>query len=197
VNLKILATILLLSLSNYASSTDKTNWSEIALEDLKYIYTNVKENHPGYVDKENPSFKSWANSGYKEGIDNSKNINSANEVVTILRAYVAGFADGHFNLKFSIKPDHMFWTGILVEKQSDHYYVTHLETEWPEELPPFGSRLISCNNRDARSIMLEDILKYKFNSDKVNSEKFWQQYYCYHSAIMPVQLTKQTGQKSH
>mgnify|MGYP005814200567 CR=1 FL=1 len=147
------------------------SWANIAKKDLDYIYQAAKNNHPGYVDKENTYFKNWLEEGYKQGLENSEEASSLMDVMNTLRTYIAGFADGHFGMGFNYEPKYKEWAGMVMEKQGNGYFVQHVDSDWSTKLPEITSKLISCDDRSVEQIMAEDILTFRFNNQKLNFPK--------------------------
>ncbi|NRD72873.1 hypothetical protein HQQ94_06395 [Shewanella sp. VB17] len=154
-------------------TTDLTDnpWAELATKDLQQIYQTTKANHPGAVDDENPYFQKWLEEGYLEGLERATQASSLQDAMNSLIYYVAGFADGHFGIRFNYQARYQSWAGLGIKKQGNDYNVTYRELNWPTPLPPIGATLTSCDKRSTPNIMQEDLLRYRFNNNKLNARK--------------------------
>jgi hypothetical protein len=148
-------------------------WSKLIEEDINHIYSNVKKNHPGFVDIENEYFKKWLERGYQEALVESKKAESLNDAMTILKTFVAGFADGHFYLSLDYRPKNIKWTGIEINKYGQDYRVSYTDLSRSNLMPAHMSKLISCDNKLVEDIITQDVLKFRFNAPKLNSPKVW------------------------
>lgn len=163
----LIALISLISFQGQAESV----WSKLIETDLNHIYSTVKENHPGYVDSENIYFKKWFEQGYEQALIETKKAQTLNHAMTILKTFVAGFADGHFYLNLNYQPKKIKWAGIKVNKYGKDYRVSYVDSKNHKSMPRVMSKLLSCDNKAVADIMLEDVLKYRFNDKRVNSPK--------------------------
>lgn len=65
-------------------------------QDLHFIYSEIKNNHPGYYNKEDPNFRKHLVSSY---INANKRI-SANNQHQIINDFITSFNDNHLNIKW-------------------------------------------------------------------------------------------------
>ena len=154
-----------------SKAIENSIWSTVAQQDLAHIYQTVKQNHPGYLDKENPYFKDWLEQGYVKGQQAATTADSLEDVMSILKTYVAGFADGHFSIWFDYQPVYKKWAGLIIAKQGGDYRVIFSDENWSQPLPPKLSTLVSCDGRVVEKIMAEDILKSRFSNLTLNYPK--------------------------
>ena len=153
---------LLIALFVLCGCADKTNpWPAMAKTDLDYIKRMVEENHPGYVDPDNPQFKIQLEQSYQNAIGQLTYVQSLDAVMNLTNEFVASFADGHFVVNFRFARSSKTWAGIKIERRQGQYRVTRLANDWPVALPPVGVELVSCDGRSVDDIMRMDILRYR------------------------------------
>ena len=151
----------------------KSAWSQLAEHDINFIYDTVKANHPGYLDNDNPYFRTWLESGYADAIKQSADATSLSDVMTVLQLYVAGFGDGHFSLNLKYQAKRLKWAGIQIKKFGNDYRVAYADSEHAELMPPVMAKLVSCDGMMVDQIMAEHVLKYRFNNPSLNFPKVW------------------------
>ncbi|RZA05761.1 MAG: hypothetical protein EOO68_06020 [Moraxellaceae bacterium] len=145
------------------SSCDKSNhWAAMARADIDYIKQIVEQNHPGYVDPNNPQFKTQLEQNYKNVIDQLQYVQSLDAVLNLDNEFIASFADYHVSIEFRFKPAFPMWAGMKIERRNEKYVVTKLADAWPVGLPNIDSELIGCDGRSAKEIMDYDILRYRY-----------------------------------
>ena len=76
-----------------AAATSSSVWQQLAKTDLDYVYQQIKANHPGVIDSENPSFSNWLEQGYQQTQQDIARVTNLNDLMNIHRKYFAGFAN--------------------------------------------------------------------------------------------------------
>ncbi len=144
-------------------SCDKNSnpWPAIAKADLDYIKLMVEQNHAGYVDPNNPQFKTLLDEHYKNVINQLKYVNSVFDVMNLENEFIASFADVHVSIDWRISSSFPTWTGVKLERHNQKYIVAKVMDNWPVNQPSLGSELISCDGRTTTEIMNDDILRYR------------------------------------
>jgi hypothetical protein len=146
-----------------SSCEDRSNpWPAIAKADLDFIKLMVEQNHPGYVDPENPQFKPQLEQHYKNVINQLQYVGSLDAVLNLDNEFIASFADYHVSIAPRFVSNYQAWTGIKLERRNEKYQVTRLAEEWPVSLPAIGNELVSCDERAVNDIMNYDILRYRY-----------------------------------
>lgn len=164
----------LFALSFSAISAAQSPWQGLIEGDINSIYQTLKDNHPGYLDEENPYFKRWLEKGYQEALRAAKNANSLKDAMTIIKAYSAGFADGHFYLTFNYQPKKVTWAGIQIERFGADYRVSNIDkTHTSLPMPEKMAKLVSCDGRSVDDIAAKDVLAYRFNAPELHFPKVW------------------------
>ena len=171
--MKRLKTILLSCLigglcSNEAvANTD--SWSKLALEDLATIKSELQENHPGAVDRENPSFARWLEQGYIEASQLARQADSFGGYYFALRRYADGFNDSHLNVNLYKKVENYEnkWPGFVVSLRGNNFIIADLSDRsdlnlnaFNTRLPQAGDRLIACDGKSARTLFETNILPF-------------------------------------
>lgn len=154
------AIFVLFLLSSYSFSSELSGRAQA---DLAHIYTNVKANHPGYVDKQNPEFMEWLEEGYRLGLEAIETVQTERDHISVVKTYVAGFADGHFTLHVNDDLRTWRWAGIVMHRSAGEYRVRRAEDGWASAMPPVGATLLECDGRAAETVMREEVLRYQFN----------------------------------
>lgn len=135
-------------------------WQQLAKADLDFIYQNLKDNHPGVIDKQNPEFNQWLENGYRQAVDSIEAVIDLDGVINIQRKYIAGFADGHVDLSFKHQRTLVQWPGFIIQKQGVDTVVTKMADEWPTTLPPIGAVLKQCNGLTPQQLLEQRVLPY-------------------------------------
>jgi hypothetical protein len=142
---------------------DNTNpWPAIAKADLDYIKQMVERNHPGYVDPNNPQFKTQLEQHYKNVINQLQYVQSLDAVLNLDNEFIASFADYHMSISLRFVTAYPVWAGMKIERRNEKYVVTKLVDDWSVALPNIGAELIGCDGRAAKEIMNYDILRYRY-----------------------------------
>lgn len=137
-------------------------WSTLAKSDVLALYEDLKSNHPGAVDTENPQFRVWLEEGKAKALAESKSISRFQGYQAVLRRYVAGFQDSHLNATFLITPKDIEWSGFLVKYNGDSYEVAYRsDSDDFQNLPQIGAILVGCEGKPADSIYEESVIPYR------------------------------------
>ncbi|EGM77259.1 periplasmic protease [Rheinheimera sp. A13L] len=146
-----------------AAEPQASLWQQLAKTDLDYVYQQIKANHPGVLDTENPAFISWLEQGYKEGQQALSSVQNLNDLMNIHRRYFAGFADGHLYLQLGYQRNFVQWPGVIVQLRQGKTTVSSASQSWSEPLPAVGAELVSCDGLTADQWLDQRILPNRFN----------------------------------
>ncbi|MGF1490245.1 MAG: hypothetical protein ACFBSE_24405, partial [Prochloraceae cyanobacterium] len=126
--LKIIFISLLTSLFSTSAVAETNSWAKLALQDLAAIKTELEENHPGAVDRENPQFAKWMREGYIEASELARKADSFEGYYFALRRYTSGFNDYHLDiiLPDDVKLENNFWPGFAVSLHNNRFIVSDL-----------------------------------------------------------------------
>jgi hypothetical protein len=128
-------------------------WSQAAIDDLHFIRAMIRENHPGPVDPENPTFRDWFVRGFDEALALARRADSFAGYFFAIQRYGVGFQDGHLGAM----ADDRFqdaarlarrWPGFLLGLEGNRFRV--VETSLGR--PPLGAELQGCDGRSAEAL---------------------------------------------
>jgi hypothetical protein len=137
-------------------------WQELAKQDLAFIRRTVEENHPGFVDPDNPAFRRQLEQSYRNVVAQLQYVHSLDAVLNLDHEFIASFADVHFDGEYRFVPRFPYSTGIRIERRQGMFVVTKVADTWPVALPVVGSRLMSCGSRSADDLLNQEVLRYRF-----------------------------------
>jgi hypothetical protein len=83
--------------------TSWVNPNQWAQEDLGYIRTTIRENHPGIYNELDPDFAKQMDHYYELAMQQLAHAHNDIDAVTILKAFIASFNDTHLNIHFSLQ----------------------------------------------------------------------------------------------
>jgi len=146
-------------------------WAEVLRNDLAFIAQQARENHPGWVDEQNPRFREWLEAGLVKAMEGIADVDSEEAVRRRIMEYMAGFADGHFGVEFHGGTATMRWAGVWLTREGSRYVVRDCAAEWPVPLPEAGEALISCDGQPVDELMTEQVLKAYFNDPTASFPK--------------------------
>ena len=130
-------------------TADSQSWSAITKNDLDAAYTCFKENHPGYYDQENLTWKNLLEITHQQQSTSASQASSYEGYKTVMQSFIKTFDDPHCAITFVKKDD----------TQSNHN--TAVRKAWIDELSPgyLWVRLPSfeCNTPEEVAAMREVI----------------------------------------
>lgn len=145
----------------YQPQRSATDWQVMARIDLDTVRQLIEQAHPGVIDEQNPQFRDWMESGYREALQLIPRVISYDTAMSAVRFYVTGFLDGHLVYSDDVRGDApIYHTGWRVDVVKGDYVVTALAPDWPTPLPPLGSRLLECDGRQPDRIVQEDVMPF-------------------------------------
>ena len=153
--------------SDRTTHAKEKNWSEIFLTDLAAARSIIRDNHPGAIDPENPSFNIWLEEGYEKARALAPKIKSGRDYRYALASYDAGFRDGHLviapdmkngmRVGFEREVPVQRWPGFLTEMHDDRYKISH--TSYALRYLKDGT-VLSCDGKPAKQITKEQIFDF-------------------------------------
>jgi len=154
--------ILLVLLQSCSKVPEKNVWAELAKQDLNEIHDQLRENHPGSVDKENPSFNNWLFEGLKKSSEMLGKVDSYGAYQSLIRYYVNGFQDSHLGVRFLISADEVAWPGFLVGYHNGKYIVEHIgnQKDYPTSVQR-GEEILSCDGIEMEKLYVHNILPFR------------------------------------
>ena len=153
------------------SNGESARWREFARADLESVRETIIAAHPGAIDEQNPSFRTWMNDGYVAALSLLPRVRDYSTALSAVRFYVAGFEDGHLSVSDNVRPDEpVRFHGWAVRKRQDDYIVSAVAEGWTAPLPPVGATLVECDGRSPSAIVREDIAPYRDRRALASSE---------------------------
>ncbi|HEU5479416.1 MAG TPA: S41 family peptidase [Candidatus Tumulicola sp.] len=145
-----------------AQGTRSDRWRAVARADLDAVHRTIVEAHPGAIDAENPSFRTWMEDGYRQALALLPHVTDYSTALDAVRWYVTGFRDGHLLLSDDTRPsDELIPSkGWGVAMRHGHFVVTNVASHWQAALPPPGATVLSCDGRSPQAIATEDVAPY-------------------------------------
>lgn len=129
--------------------TEPRDWSATLVQDATALHDVIVDSHPGYYDTQNPGFRAKVDDGLALALERAKTTTTPGGWWWAMRAYVAGFDDGH--LQLGLKASGGFptrWPGFLtIYKGADQVVADRDEAD--ASAPPLGARLIDCDGVSA------------------------------------------------
>ena len=147
-----------------ADPGEKRDWPAVFREDLAAIRQIIYTDHPGPVDTLNPGFVEWLEAGFEQQLLLADRVDSADAYVYALQKYVAGFRDGHLNIRFDVERSPSRWPGFLTTWRNDTLVVHTVDTTLADVLPE-GSKLLSCDGLSPEAILAKHVFDYRYNPE--------------------------------
>lgn len=149
-------------------------WQALAKADLDAVHQLAIDAHPGTLDDENPAFREWTESGYRQALALVPRVFHCDSLLAVVRFYATGFRDGHLIYSDNIRADGalMHHTGWQVGYANQRYVVTTIASEWPVQLPPVGTTLLRCDGRPVEAIVRDDVAPYMDRREVLETREF-------------------------
>jgi hypothetical protein len=121
----------------------------------------IRDNHPGPVNAEDPSFGNWLQAGAETLCAQAESARTEHDYRVVLRIYANGFADGHLEVRFNA-PEQMLWPGFLIRMDAvdDPARVVLVERAPGINL---GDVLASWGTESAQDLVTARVLRPHFN----------------------------------
>ncbi|MBN9478907.1 MAG: hypothetical protein J0I52_01590 [Bordetella sp.] len=129
------------------------DWSATLAQDAADLHDIMIDSHPGTHDPLNPAFRVRLDEGLAVARARARTTTDAGGWWWALRAYVAGFEDGHVQIGIK-QPGYGFptrWPGFLTVYRGADQVVSDRDPA-DETTPPLGARLIDCDGVDAETL---------------------------------------------
>ncbi len=153
---------------SFAAAQDKAanqiNWSERAMNDIRAAHKLMLENHPGSVNKADPTFLPMAENALTESLELAKQADSAPKWKYSLKSYAAHFRDGHFSIEAedeeeSQKPR---WPGFVVAWRNNQVVIHHSEDRTNF---PVGAEIVSCDGKAMKKCIHDNVFRFHGNPE--------------------------------
>ncbi|MEY4554957.1 MAG: hypothetical protein RL093_76 [Pseudomonadota bacterium] len=138
--------------------TASRDWSAVLRQDATALHDIIIDSHPGVHDSRNPEFRARADAGLALALRRAETTTDAGGWWWAMRAFVAGFDDGHVQLGLTDQTRGFptRWPGFLtVYRGADQ--VVAARDEAAAAAPPMGARLVDCDGVPAAQLAEERI----------------------------------------
>lgn len=147
---------------------DGPDWATLARDDIAAAHRLMLENHPGPIDDENPGFMAQAEGARETAMALANRAATEAGYVYALRAYGAGFRDGHFGVRAPLSgAAPMQWAGLIVGWRADRFEIVAADPD--KSL--IGAELVSCDGRPAADMMIDNV--FRFDPGKPDQPAYW------------------------
>lgn len=144
------------------SHAQELDWKKTYLEDLEAARAAIASNHPGMIDKQNPTFSRTMESGYKEALAAAASIKNYNSYRIALTRFANRFQDEHLSVSFRRPFEELKEAGIYPVFQNGSFVVREIDSRYSaqaEQLP--GATLINCEGRSANQLFRQRVLSWR------------------------------------
>ncbi|GAB3368996.1 hypothetical protein GCM10027431_15380 [Lysobacter rhizosphaerae] len=149
-----------MAFAGQASAQAPVKWSVEARRDIDAIHDTIRDNHPGPVNKADPSFNRWLEEGRKRALAAAATASSSGDYWRALKLYTNGFQDGHL-LVLPMQDVHVSWPGFL--SSSDMAGVTRVTVSQVPQVPK-GARVLSCDAQPVDRLLNQWVYPYRANA---------------------------------
>jgi len=153
--------LLLISASVAAPVAPPQDWAAALRQDATAVHDDVAANHPGPVDPANLGFAAANDIGLAKAIKISAQVHDYPGYWFALKAYVAGFDDGHMNLSplpaAPVLPSR--WPGFLTA--FDATGAQRVVVRADAAPLPVGATLVGCDGKPAERVAADNVGAYQ------------------------------------
>ena len=140
----------------------EVDWAVAARMDIDFIYSTLRDNHPGPVDTSNSTFSKWLTEGRSLALNQATTATHAADYWRAVRLYTNGFRDGHIWFGLN-QPMRRVWPHFLTAR--DATGKTRVVLNDGEPYVPLGAELLACDGLDAESLLRKLVDPYRWNAD--------------------------------
>lgn len=133
--------------------TAPRDWSATLRQDAAALHAVIIDSHPGVYDSLNPEFRARVDAGLAEALRRAETTSDVGGWWWALRAFVAGFDDGHVNMYLGDQSARFptRWAGFLTAYRGGDQVVAARD-EADVSGPPTGARLVDCDGVPAEQL---------------------------------------------
>lgn len=170
---RVVLCCLVVSTLVFADNKTSRAWQALARADLTAIQKILSSNHPGPVDTKSATFNNWLEQGYRAALMRTRAISNYSGYFFVIRFFVNGFKDGHLGLKRQLDFKQFYWPGWTLKYVDGQFRVFHgAGPGQSNDVPIHGSRVIDCDGRSVRDLMLERVFPF---FDDQNLDSGWRE----------------------
>jgi hypothetical protein len=142
------------------------DWHVSAIEDVASIRDTIRDDHPGFVDAENPDFGATLEAAYARASAMAQKVTNAGGYYYATRAMAMPFKDAHLAPQYYRDlPRDKQWPGFFVGlpqgSADEGLVVIHKDGE---STPPVGATLVACSGKSPGEMYQERVLPFTFLS---------------------------------
>ncbi|MFZ6676815.1 S41 family peptidase [Undibacterium sp. Tian12W] len=140
-------------------------WTEAFKKDLDLAYQETLENHPGSHDPRNPDFRKNLDLARSNAMALADRVKDAAGYEAAFNRFNVSLHDGHAGAQATLPPSlapRIRWPGFITVWRGDALYVYASETDQPA----VGSRLVSCDGKPVKDLIMENVFSFKGRSDE-------------------------------
>jgi hypothetical protein len=139
-----------------------TDWSTVAADDLQTMHDLIRDNHPGPVNTEDPTFNVWLRTGAAALRAQARAARTEHDYRLVLLTYANGFADGHVEVRFNV-PERRLWPGFVtrIDASADDPSRVVLIEDAPGVR--IGDVLAGCGTESAYELLTRRVLLPRLN----------------------------------
>lgn len=145
-------------------------WRAAAATDIEAAVQITRENHPGALDPHNPAFSTKLEAARRHGLALAAKVGDAAGYVAAVNGFNARIGDGHAGMRVLVDEKALppsRWPGFVTAWRGEALYVyASLAGQ-----PPAGSRLLGCDGRDARQLILDNV--FAFGGRVAEAGQWW------------------------
>lgn len=145
-----------------AANKESTDWRRTFQDDIRAVRRIILESHPGPVDALNPGFGDWLDTGFEQQMALAESIDTAEKYVYAMQKYIAGFRDGHLNIRFDIDLGSERWPGFFTTWRNGAVVVHTVDPAFATDLAE-GYRLLSCDGHTAEQLVRRRVFDFQYN----------------------------------
>jgi len=145
-----------------AAAVAATPWAEITAVDIRAIHQQLRDNHPGPVDSQNPNYRVWLEQGFRRALARSGTAQNYFDYKRTLLAYLNGFRDGHTNIAPAVDVTFYEWPGFLPAVAPDGKVRVGVSEE--RGITP-GDEVLSCDGTPIGDLFERNVAPYYWNRD--------------------------------
>ena len=143
---------------------EELDWPTVFRNDLATIRQTIYADHPGPKDQLNPGFSRWLEAGFRQQLALADGVDSAEAYTYALQKYVAGFRDGHLNIRFDIERRAPRWPGFFATWRDGAVVAHSVDEALADELPA-GSTLLGCDGQSPETILSRRVFDYRYDPE--------------------------------
>ena len=162
--MKKILLLLIVTLTGFScSESSDEDWEKRYVEDVNEILQIVKNNHPGYVDVENPDFKRNLIYFFKNSLSDKKHVVDYTSYKRFLKRFVNSFKDKHMLLYFPKEEleESLLTSNIYADYINGRFIIREADETYYPALN--GWKILKINDTTASEYFKVNVLPYEGN----------------------------------